>query len=60
MFEQCDNHRQPTDLVMTVKTAKEPNKRIKSDLDMSHSDREESPDQQGKLDIRIDTTGIRL
>ena len=54
MFEQCNNHRQPTDLVVTVKTAKEPNTRIKSDLGKpTHI-------EEGKLNVRIDTTGIRL
>ena len=47
-------------LVVTVKTAKEPNTRIKSNLDMSHPDRGGGADQQGKLDVRIDTTRIRL
>ena len=47
-------------LVVTVKTAKEPNTRIKSDLDMSHLFRGGRADQHGKLDVRIDTTDIRL
>jgi hypothetical protein len=46
-------------LVVTVKTAKEPNTHIKSDLDMPRPVRAGS-DQQGKLIVRIDTTGIRL
>jgi hypothetical protein len=45
-------------LVVTVKSAKEPNTRIKSDLDMAHPARAQS-DQQGMLDVRFDTTGIQ-
>ena len=44
---------------MTVKSAKEPNTRIKSDLDKAHPARAQS-DQQGMLDVRFDTTGIQL
>jgi hypothetical protein len=46
-------------LVVTVKSAKEPNTRIKSDLDMAHPARAQS-DQQGMLDVLFDTTGIQL
>jgi hypothetical protein len=46
-------------LVVTVKSAKEPNTRIKSDLDMAHPARAQS-DHQGMLDVLFDTTGIQL
>jgi len=44
---------------VTVKSAKKPNTRIKSDLDMAHPARAQS-DQQDILDVRFDTTGIQL